>query len=54
LCGGGCVVQKKQYPEMECKEHAVSVISEFVDLMKDKILEKSETKNIVPINDLWQ
>ncbi|MDP3989767.1 MAG: 4Fe-4S cluster-binding domain-containing protein [archaeon] len=53
LCGGGCVVQKKYHPQLNCKEYASSVISEFVDLMKSKILERANPTKIVPINDLW-
>jgi len=53
LCGGGCVVQKKYHPNLDCKEYVPSVISEFIDLMRDKILERANPNKIVPINDLW-
>jgi len=53
LCGGGCVVQQKYYPDLDCKEYAASVISEFIDLMKDKIMERADPHRITPINELW-
>jgi len=53
LCGGGCVVQKQFYPSQSCKEYALSVIAEFVGLMKEEILERADPQKIVPINECW-
>ncbi|MEK6959637.1 MAG: radical SAM protein [Nanoarchaeota archaeon] len=53
LCGGGCRLQKKCYSSLDCKEYALSVISEFVDLMKEEILERADRQKIVSINDCW-
>ena len=53
LCGGGCVVQKNYYPEMDCRALVLSIISEFVRLMQDKILERTVPNQIVSVNDLW-
>ena len=53
LCGGGCVVQKKYHPDLDCKEYALSVISEFVVLMQDKILERASPDQIVSVDKLW-
>ncbi len=53
LCGGGCVVQKKYHLNLDCKEYALSVISEFVGLMRDKLLERAIPDKIVSINDGW-
>ena len=53
LCGGGCVVQKKYYSDFDCKEYALSVILEFIDLMRGKILEKVNPNMIVSINNPW-
>ncbi|MFH0936189.1 MAG: radical SAM protein [Candidatus Woesearchaeota archaeon] len=53
LCGGGCVVQRKYYSNFDCQKYALSVITEFVDLMKNKILERSNPNKIVSINKLW-
>jgi len=54
LCGGGCVVQKRYRQGLDCKEYALSVISEFIDLMKGEILERADPDRIVSVNDLWQ
>lgn len=54
LCGGGCVVQQKYYPDLDCKIYATNIIEEFIDIMKEKIVEKADPEKIVPINDLWQ
>jgi radical SAM protein with 4Fe4S-binding SPASM domain len=53
LCGGGCVVQKKFYPDLDCKEYASSIIGEFIALMTDKILKRAIPDEIVSINSLW-
>jgi uncharacterized protein len=53
LCGGGCVVQKKYAPGLDCKEHAYSVISEFISMMTDQILARAKPDKIVQINELW-
>ncbi len=53
LCGGGCVVQKKYHPHLDCKAYALSVMSEFVNLMRDKILERASPDRIVSINERW-
>jgi uncharacterized protein len=53
LCGGGCVVQKKYYPNLDCKKYAISVITEFIDLMKKRINKSANHDKIVSINDLW-
>lgn len=53
LCGGGCVVQKKYYPDFDCRQNATGIISEFIDLTKEKILEKSKPNQVVSINKLW-
>jgi uncharacterized protein len=53
LCGGGCVVQKKFYPDLACKDYALSIIIEFIALMTDKILERAVPDKIVSINSLW-
>ena len=53
LCGGGCVVQKKYYPDMDCRKYALSIISEFISLMKEDILERASPNEIVSVNNLW-
>ncbi len=53
LCGGGCVVQKKYYPGLDCRDYAKSVIAEFVGLMKGRILELAEPGKLVSVNELW-
>ena len=53
LCGGGCVVQKKYYQDFDCQQYALSIISEFIDLMKDKVLERASDDKIISINKLW-
>ena len=53
ICGGGCVVQKQYYSGLDCREYARSVITEFVGLMKDRILERAEPGKLVSVNDLW-
>lgn len=53
LCGGGCVVQKKYYPNLDCKNHALSVISEFIELIRDEILKIANPQKIVSINNPW-
>ncbi|MFZ2882170.1 MAG: radical SAM protein [Candidatus Moraniibacteriota bacterium] len=53
LCGGGCVVQKNNYPRMDCYAYVYRLISEFVDLMKERILERAIPDQIVSINELW-
>ncbi|MFA5797810.1 MAG: SPASM domain-containing protein [Candidatus Woesearchaeota archaeon] len=53
LCGGGCLVQKKYYHDFDCQEYATAIITEFIGLMKDKILEKANPEMIVPVNNRW-
>jgi uncharacterized protein len=53
LCGGGCVVRKKFYPDMDCQGHALAVIKDFIGRMKVDILQKASPNKIVSINDLW-
>ena len=53
LCGGGCVVQKDYYPNFDCRKYAASIVNEFINLMKDKILATSLPDRIVSINQLW-
>jgi len=53
ICGGGCIVQRMNYPNLDCQKHAFSTISEFINLTKDKILEKANPNKIVSISNLW-
>jgi uncharacterized protein len=53
LCGGGCVVRKKFYPDLNCQGHALAVIKDFVGIMKGEILQKARPNKIVSINDHW-
>lgn len=53
LCGGGCVVQKIHHPQMDCYAYVFSLISEFVELTKERILERAVPDQIVSVNELW-
>jgi uncharacterized protein len=53
LCGGGCIVQKSYYSEMNCFAYVSSLVSEFVQLMKDDILERAVPDKIVSVNEIW-
>lgn len=53
LCGGGCIVQKTYYPEMDCKEYGISIIAEYIALMKKEILERAVPGKATSINELW-
>ncbi|MFH1669792.1 MAG: radical SAM protein [Candidatus Woesearchaeota archaeon] len=53
LCGGGCAVQQIYYSDLDCKEYALTVISEFIELMKDKIMERADPNKIIQINEVW-
>lgn len=50
FCWWGCVVQKKYHPNFDCKTYANWIIQEFMTLMKDEIIEKSDADKIVSIN----
>jgi uncharacterized protein len=54
FCGGGCIVQKTARRDFGCQTHAMSVISEFVELMKDRIKSCADPDRIVSINDTWE
>jgi len=54
FCWWGCVVQKKYHPNFDCKSYANWVIQEFIDLMKEEIMEKADKNDIVSINNLRQ
>lgn len=53
LCGGGCIVQKHYYPKMDCHAHALGIISEFIDIMKEEIMKSTNPNQIVSINKTW-
>jgi len=53
LCGGGCPVQAKNFPEMDCYFSALGRIDSFVELLRNRILERATPDRIISINKLW-
>lgn len=53
LCGGGCPVQAENFMEMDCQLAALGRIDAFVELLRDKIMERATSDKIISVNDLW-
>jgi uncharacterized protein len=53
LCGGGCMVQQKHYPDLDCRKYVRQLIGKFIELMRDRILERDKSGTIVSINEPW-
>ncbi|MGE5455915.1 MAG: radical SAM protein [Ignavibacteriales bacterium] len=53
LCGGGCIVQKRNHKKFNCQGYANHIISEFIDKMKEEILSVAKADEIISINIPW-
>lgn len=53
LCGGGCPVQAIHFPKMECEYAALARIHSFIELLRDRILERAVPDRITSVSELW-
>jgi uncharacterized protein len=53
LCGGGCPVQEKNFPKIECEYAALFRIHSFIELLRDRILEQAMPNRITSVSELW-
>lgn len=53
LCGGGCPVQEKNFPKMDCQNAVLFKIDAFIELLQDKILGQAEPDRITSVNESW-
>lgn len=53
LCGGGCALQRIFHRNFLCKDYVISILTEFVNLMSERILTRAHPDKIISVNKLW-
>jgi uncharacterized protein len=53
LCGGGCPVQRKNWPKMDCQFAVFARLHSFVENFCKEILQRAVPDKITHVNELW-